>query len=89
MTPETVTAEVEEFYENHCRTHGFAFSELFALAVRLTGWPLPIAFSVTARLFPFEFEFFCCRSIAGITRPRLPHAGRWNLTRPDEGALWN
>jgi hypothetical protein len=82
MNPDAAFALVAEHYENRCVSHGFAFSELFALAVRLTGWPLPIAFSFTARFFPFEFELFCCRSLAESAPPK--HADRWHFSpRPD------
>jgi hypothetical protein len=78
----TVDQALTDFYETRCQSHGLAFSELFAMAVRLTGWPLPIAFSVTAHLFSFEFELFCCRSLAGSARPN--YADRWHITpRPD------
>ena len=89
MNPEAAFAVLAEHYEVRCQTHGLAFSELFALAVQLTGWPLPIAFAFTARFFPFEFELFCCRSLAESVRPR-PHADRHGLRFDDpDAAQWN
>ena len=69
-------------YETVCQTHGSAFSELFEMAVRLTGWPVTVAFAIVARAFPLEFDLFCSRALTESTRPK--HADRWHFTsRPD------
>jgi hypothetical protein len=79
MHAETAAVELVEFYEGRCKTHGWAFDELFRLTARLTGWPLPIAFLFCARIFEQEFLFFTHR-MNGSARPRLPHAGRFEIT---------
>ena len=87
MHLDTAFAAVAEHYETRCETHGFAFTELFGLTARLTGWPLPVAFAFTARIFPMEHEFFCHRIVATA---RLPHVGRFALRFDDpDTAQWN
>ena len=78
---EIISARIVEAYR-HCEAgNPSTFPMLLGLTWALTGLPFQTAFEIAARHFRAEFLAFDGELFSS---PSSPHAGRWNLDRPED-----